>query len=108
MLWRKRIKAKKEKPKEDEAKTAELRRQQQIAAKAELRKRMEEESHISKMNSLKIESMADNYENVKSGITQERYSQNHERDVDRKAALLQMMDRHLEKAESNGASVASC
>ena len=104
----KKDKIKKEKPKEDEAKPAVLRRQQQIAAKAELRKRMEEESHTSKMNSLKIESMADNYENVKSGITQERYSQNHERDVDRKDALLQMMDRHLEEAESNGASVASC
>jgi hypothetical protein len=50
----KKDKGKKEKPKEDEAKTAELRRQQQIAAKAELRKKMEEEAHISKLNSLKI------------------------------------------------------
>ena len=43
--------------------------------------------------------MAHNYENVKSRITQERSSQNHERDVDRKDALLQMMDRHMEEAE---------
>ena len=99
----KKDKGKKEKPKEDEAKTAELRRQQQVAAKAELRKRMEEEARISKMNSLKIVNQwrkimrLAKAESLKKDI--DILSQNHERDVDRKDAILQMLDRDLEEAE---------
>jgi uncharacterized protein YoxC len=99
----KKDKGKKEKPKEDEAKTAELRRQQQIAAKAELRKKMEEEAHISKLNSLKIVNQwrkimrLAKAESLKKDI--DILSQNHERDVDRKDAILQMLDRDLEEAE---------
>lgn len=92
-----------EKPKEDEAKLAELRQQQQVQAKAELRRRMEDEAKISKVNSLKITNQwrkimrIAKAEALKKDI--EILSQNHERDVDRKDAILQMLDRDLEEAE---------
>ena len=82
---------------------AELRQQQQIQAKAELRRRMEDEAKISKVNSLKITNQwrkimrIAKAEALKKDI--EILSQNHERDVDRKDAILQMLDRDLEEAE---------
>ncbi len=82
---------------EDEAKLAELRAQQQIEAKNELRRRMEDEAKISKVNSLKIMNQwrkimrLAKTEALKKDI--EILSQNHERDVDRKDAILQMLDR---------------
>ncbi|KAJ1428558.1 hypothetical protein B484DRAFT_449772, partial [Ochromonadaceae sp. CCMP2298] len=92
-----------EKPKEDEGKMAELRQQQQTLAKAELRRRMEDEAKISRVNSLKITNQwrkimrIAKAEALKKDI--EILSQNHERDVDRKDAILQMLDRDLEEAE---------
>jgi hypothetical protein len=86
-----------EKPKEDEGKMAELRQQQQTLAKAELRRRMEDEAKISRVNSLKITNQwrkimrIAKAEALKKDI--EILSQNHERDVDRKDAILQMLDR---------------
>jgi hypothetical protein len=86
-----------EKPKEDEGKMAELRQQQQTIAKAELRRRMEDEAKISRVNSLKITNQwrkimrIAKAEALKKDI--EILSQNHERDVDRKDAILQMLDR---------------
>ena len=80
-----------------------MRRQQQIAAKAELRRRMEDETRNSRMNSLKIVNQwrkimrLAKAEALKKDI--EILSQNHERDVDRKDAILQMLDRDLEEAE---------
>lgn len=90
-------KTKAEKPKEDEGKLAELRQQQQAIAKAELRRRMEDEAKISKVNSLKIMNQwrkimrIAKAEALKKDI--EILSQNHERDIDRKDAILQMFDR---------------
>ena len=87
-----------EKPKEDEGKLAELRAQQQAAAKLELRRRMEDEAKISKVNGLKILNQwrkimrLAKAEALKKDI--EILSQNHERDVDRKDAILQMLDRY--------------
>ena len=81
----------------DEAKLAELRAQQQIEAKNELRRRMEDETKISRINSLKIMNQwrkimrLAKTEALKKDI--EILSQNHERDVDRKDAILQMLDR---------------
>ena len=74
-----------------------MRAQQQIIAKAELRRRMEDEAKISRMNSLKIVNQwrkimrLAKAESLKKDI--EILSQNHERDVDRKDAILQMLDR---------------
>ena len=76
-----------------------MRAQQQIVAKAELRRRMEDEAKISKMNGLKIVNQwrkimrLAKAESLKKDI--EILSQNHERDVDRKDAILQMLDRSL-------------
>jgi hypothetical protein len=87
----------------DDAQLAEFKRQQQIAAKAELRTRMEDEAKNSKMNGLKIMNQwrkimrLAKAEALKKDI--EILSQNHERDVDRKDAILQMLDRDLEEAE---------
>jgi hypothetical protein len=93
-----------------------MRAQQQVAAKAELRyllklnhsiyfnllnylnirRRMEDEAKISKVNSLKILNQwrkimrLAKAEALKKDI--EILSQNHERDVDRKDAILQMLD----------------
>jgi len=74
-----------------------LRRQQQLAAKADLRHRMEVEAKNSKVNILKIQNQwrkimrLAKAESLKKDI--EILSQNHERDVDRKDAILQMLDR---------------
>lgn len=93
----------KEAKQEDPEKLAELRRQQQIIAKAELRRRVEEESANTKINNLKIINQwrkimrLAKTEALKKDI--EILSQNHERDVDRKDAILQMLDRDLEEAE---------
>ena len=82
---------------EPDATSDELRRQQRVAAKAELRLRMEEEAKNSKMNGLKILNQwrkimrLAKAESLKKDV--EILSQNHERDVDRKDAILQMLDR---------------
>eukprot|EP00605_Chrysophyceae_sp_TOSAG23-4_P001031 GSChrysophyteH1.ASY1.ANO1.1133.1 assembled CDS len=82
---------------------AALRREQQIRAKAELRRRMDEEAKNSKINGMKILNQwrkimrLSKTESLKKDI--EIISQNHERDVDRKDAILQMIDRDLEEAE---------
>lgn len=82
---------------------AELRAQQKVEAKNELRRRMEDEAKISRVNSLKILNQwrkimrLAKAEALKKDI--EILSQNHERDVDRKDAILQMLDRDLEEAE---------
>lgn len=99
----KKDKKKDKAPKLDEATLAEFRRQQQIAAKAELRRRVEEEGKNTKINKLKITNQwrkvmrLAKTESLKKDI--EILSQNHERDVDRKDAILQMLDRDLEEAE---------
>ena len=83
--------------------TDEQRREQRLAAKAELRRRMEDEAKNSKMNGLKILNQwrkimrLAKAESLKKDV--EILSQNHERDVDRKDAILQMLDRDLEEAE---------
>jgi len=90
-------------PQLDEAQLAELRLQRQVQAKADLKNRMEEESKISKINNLKIVNQwrkimrLAKTEALKKDI--EILAQNHERDVDRKDAILQMLDRDLEEAE---------
>jgi len=83
--------------------TDEQRRAQRVAAKAELRIRMEQEAQNSKVNGLKILNQwrkimrLAKAESLKRDV--EILSQNHERDVDRKDAILQMLDRDLEEAE---------
>jgi len=93
-----------EKPtKETDEKASEHRRQQQLAAKAHLRQQMETEAKNSKVNNLKIQNQwrkimrLAKAESLKKDV--EILSQNHERDVDRKDAILQMLDRDLEEAE---------
>jgi hypothetical protein len=92
-----------EKVKESDEVIAERRRQQQVAAKAELRARMEIEVKNSKINKLKIQNQwrkimrLTKAESLRKDV--EILSQNHERDVDRKDAILQMLDRDLEEAE---------
>lgn len=84
-------------------KAAEHRRQQQLAARSELRTRMVTEAKNSNVNSLKIQNQwrkimrLAKAESLKKDV--EILSQNHERDVDRKDAILQMLDRDLEEAE---------
>lgn len=91
-----------EKPKEDE-KASDYRRQQQLANRIELRNRMDIEAKNSKVNNLKIQNQwrkimrLAKAESLKKDV--EILSQNHERDVDRKDAILQMLDRDLEEAE---------
>ncbi|CAM9769764.1 unnamed protein product, partial [Ectocarpus sp. 13 AM-2016] len=74
-----------------------------IAAKAELRRRIDQEEKNSKMNRLKIQNQwrkimrLAKVESLRKDI--EILSQNHERDVDRKDAIIQMLDRDLEEAE---------
>eukprot|EP01041_Mallomonas_annulata_P011596 gene11596-24275_t len=90
-----------DKPRDNDAKATELRRQQQLTAKTELRQRMEVEAKNSKVNMLKIQNQwrkimrLAKAESLKKDI--EILSQNHERDVDRKDAILQMLDRHLNR-----------
>lgn len=70
---------------------------QQFEAKNELRRKLEDEIKISKVNNLKITNQwrkimrLAKTEALKKDI--EILSQNHERDVDRKDAILQMLDR---------------
>lgn len=69
----------------------------------ELKKKMEQEKKNAKMNRLKIQNQwrkimrLAKVEALKKGV--EILSQNHERDVDRKDAIIQMLDRDLEEAE---------
>ena len=77
--------------------TAEQIREQQLAARADLRRRLEAESANTKVNQMKIQQQwrkimrLAKTEALKKDI--EILSQNHERDVDRKDAILQMLDR---------------
>jgi hypothetical protein len=81
----------------DDSKLVELRLQQQRQAKVDLRQRLEEENRNSKINNLKILNQwrkimrLAKAESLKKDV--EILSQNHERDVDRKDAILQMLDR---------------
>ena len=94
---------KNDKPKETEEKSEEMRRQQQLMARAELRHRMETEIKNSKVNNLKIQNQwrkimrLAKAESLKKDV--EILSQNHERDVDRREAILYMLDRDLEESE---------
>ncbi|CAM9573625.1 unnamed protein product [Chrysoparadoxa australica] len=78
-------------------------RQQAMAAKAELMRRLEQQEKNSKTNQLKIQNQwrkimrLAKVESLRKDI--EILSQNHERDVDRKDAIIQMLDRDLEEAE---------
>ncbi|CAM9554394.1 unnamed protein product, partial [Choristocarpus tenellus] len=78
-------------------------RQQATAAKADLRRRMEQEEKNSRTNRLKIQNQwrkimrLSKVASLRKDI--EILSQNHERDVDRKDAIVQMLDRDLEEAE---------
>ena len=69
----------------------------------ELKARMESEKQNSRMNRLKIQNQwrkimrLAKVESLRKDI--EILSQNHERDVDRKDAIIQMLDRDLEEAE---------
>ena len=82
---------------EDEATIAARRKEQQRVAKLELRERLNKEANNSRVNSLKIKNQwrkimrLAKTEALKKDI--EILSQNHERDVDRKDAILQMLDR---------------
>ena len=77
--------------------TVEQIREQQLAARADLRRRLEAEAANTKVNQLKIQQQwrkimrLAKAEALKKDI--EILSQNHERDVDRKDAILQMLDR---------------
>ena len=88
---------------EDEATIAARRKEQQRVAKLELRERLNKEANNSRVNSLKIKNQwrkimrLAKSESLKKDI--EILSQNHERDIDRKDAILQMLDRDLEEAE---------
>ena len=72
-------------------------------ARNELNRRMEQERVNSQMNQLKIQNQwrkimrLAKVESLRKGI--EILSQNHERDIDRKDAIIQMLDRDLEEAE---------
>ena len=94
---------KKEAKPEDEATIAARRKEQQAAAKKELREKMAAERNNSRINNLKIKNQwrkimrLAKTEALKKDI--EILSQNHERDIDRKDAILQMLDRDLEEAE---------
>lgn len=87
----------------NDEKAAEHRRQQQLSNRAELRTRLVTEAKNSNVNSLKIQNQwrkimrLAKAESLKKDV--EILSQNHERDVDRKDAILQMLDRDLEEAE---------
>jgi len=76
-----------------------MRRLQQVEARSDLRNRLELEAKSTKVNSLKITNQwrkimrLAKAESLKKDI--EILSQNHERDVDRKDAILQMLDRYF-------------
>mmetsp|Transcript_20560 Transcript_20560/g.18702 ORF Transcript_20560/g.18702 Transcript_20560/m.18702 type:complete len:337 (+) Transcript_20560:44-1054(+) len=87
----------------DETKQLELIKQQQTQAKQELRKRLDDELKNTKINKLKLLNQWRKMmrlvkaESLRKEI--DILSQSHERDVDRKDAILQMLDRDLEEAE---------
>ena len=74
-----------------------------LALKAELKGRLEQEQRNSRVNRLKIQNQwrkimrLAKVDSLRKEI--EILSQNHERDVDRKDAIIQMLDRDLEEAE---------
>jgi len=74
-----------------------------VSKKGLLKEFMEKEQKISKMNKLKIQNhwrkimRLVKVESLRKEV--EIKSQNHERDVDRKDAIIQMLDRDLEEAE---------
>ncbi|OQR86501.1 hypothetical protein ACHHYP_10492 [Achlya hypogyna] len=74
-----------------------------VSKKQQLKDFMEKEQKISKMNKLKIQNhwrkimRLVKVESLRKEV--EIKSQNHERDVDRKDAIIQMLDRDLEEAE---------
>lgn len=78
---------------------AEMLAADQLNNKNNLRRKLEDETKISKVNSLKITNQwrkimrIAKSEALKKDI--EILSQNHERDVDRKDAILQMLDRYI-------------
>lgn len=82
------------------------------AAHNELKAKMEQEKANSRMNRLKIQNQwrkimrLAKVESLRKGI--EILSQNHERDVDRKDAIIQMLDRDLEEAEDQFQMVRCC
>ena len=84
-------------------KTAEEIRQQQLDARKELWTRMDKEHNNTTLNKYKIQNQwrkimrLAKTESLKKDI--EILSQNHERDVDRKDAILQMLQRDLEESE---------
>jgi hypothetical protein len=88
---------------EDEAEVAARRQKQQAFQNEELKKKMTAEASNSRINGFKITNQwrkvmrLAKAESLKKEI--EILSQNHERDVDRKDAILQMLDRDLEEAE---------
>lgn len=89
--------------KEDEAEIAARKKEAQIKSNAVLKSKNEIEAKNSRINNFKILNQwrkvmrLAKAESLKKDI--EILSQNHERDVDRKDAILQMIDRDLEEAE---------
>jgi dynein regulatory complex subunit 2 len=89
--------------KEDEAEIAARKKEAQIKSNSVLKFKMETEAKNSRINNFKILNQwrkvmrLAKAESLKKDI--EILSQNHERDVDRKDAILQMIDRDLEEAE---------
>ena len=81
----------------------ELRKQQATIAKRRLKESLKREREYAQMNKLKIQNnwrkimRLAKVESLRKDI--EVISQNHERDVDRKDAIVQMLDRDLEESE---------
>eukprot|EP01052_Picozoa_sp_SAG31_P061877 SAG31_NODE_20922_length_562_cov_0.848812_1_plen_160_part_01 len=81
----------------------ELRRQKEEQAKMYMRKKREEEERFSALNNLRIQQQwrrsmrITKVEELRKDI--EVLSQNHEREVDRKDAIIQMLDRDLDESE---------
>ncbi|GMH64866.1 hypothetical protein TrRE_jg9644, partial [Triparma retinervis] len=84
-------------------KETDLMRAKYLEAKRILKQKMEQEQRNSRANSLKIQTLwrkimrINKVDSLRKEI--EVLSQNHERDVDRKDAIIQMLDRDLEEAE---------
>ena len=81
----------------------ELRRQKEEQAKMYMKKKREEEERFSALNNLRIQQQwrrsmrLTKVEELRKDI--EVLSQNHEREVDRKDAIIQMLDRDLDESE---------
>jgi hypothetical protein len=81
----------------------ELRRQKEEQAKMHMRAKREEEERFSALNNLRIQQQwrrsmrLTKVEELRKDI--EVLSQNHEREVDRKDAIIQMLDRDLDESE---------